>query len=285
MLVRLVFLLLVALNLGAAAWLFFGRAPAPSFAPATDPGVPELRLWSDVAKAAPARYPLPVPTSAVSSLATGDACTTLGPFTTAADMRAAMQALSPQVARIQYREEQVSRSHGYWVYLPAAPNREAALDDARRLAAKGINDYYVVTAGDTQNTISLGLFNDQANADRRLATVTREGFPARVEQRIDTAPTYWLDYAVPPDATFDWRTWLPNRDDLQAKSIDCIGSSETSGPSPAPGSSPASGSSPAPASSPASGSSTGSGSSPASGPSSAAMPPESAHAGSSGVPF
>lgn len=231
MFLRLVFLLLLALNLGAAAWLLFGRAPTPSFPPAADPGVPELRLWSDVAKAAPARYPLPSPPSpaasaavaASASPATDDACTTLGPFTTAADMRAAMQALSPRVARIQYRQEQVNRSQGYWVYLPAAASREAALDDARRLAAKGIHDYYVVTAGDTQNTISLGLFNDQANADRRLATVTKEGFPARVEQRVDTAPTYWLDYAAPPGGTFDWRTWLPNRDDLQAKAIDCFG--------------------------------------------------------------
>lgn len=255
MFVRLVFLLLVALNVGAAAWLWFGRAPAMSFPPATDPGVPELRLWSDSAKAAPARYPLPsAPSPATSaaapaSLAAGDTCRTLGPFTTAADMRAAMQTLSPRVARIQYREEQVSRAHGYWVYLPPAPSREAALDDARRLAAKGIHDYYVVTAGDTQNTISLGLFNDQANADRRLATVTQEGFPARVAERVDTAPMYWLDYAVLPGATFDWQTWLPGRDDLQAKAIDCFGTSEASDPS------------------------------------SVAIPPDAAHDGSSGAPF
>lgn len=273
MFVRLVFLLLVALNLGAAAWLLFGRAPARAFPPATDPGVPELRLWSDVAKAAPARYPVPVAPSSAAAQAKGDTCTTLGPFTNAADMRAAMQALSPHVARIQYREEQVSRSHGYWVYLPAAPSREAALDDARRLAAKGIHDYYVVTAGDTQNTISLGLFNDQANADRRLATVTSEGFPARVAERVDSAPAYWLDYAVPPGDAFDWRAWLPDRGDLRAKPIDCIGGSGPSGPSPISASSSASASSPV------------SGSAPVSGSSSATVPPDAAPPGSSGDRF
>jgi hypothetical protein len=273
MFVRLVFLLLVALNLGAATWLLFGRAPVRAFPPATDPGVPELRLWPDVAKAAPARYPVPVAPSSAAALAKGDTCTTLGPFTSAADMRAAMQALSPHVARIQYREEQVNRSHGYWVYLPAAPNREAALDDARRLAAKGIHDYYVVTAGDTENTISLGLFNDQANADRRLATVTREGFPARVAQRVDTAPAYWLDFAVPAGDAFEWQAWLPDRGDLQAKAIDCIGGAGTSGSSPTSAPSPASASSPASALSPAARSA------------SVATPPDAATAGSSGAPF
>lgn len=48
MFVRVLFLLLVALNLGAGAWLLFGREPARALPPATDPGVPELRLVSEV---------------------------------------------------------------------------------------------------------------------------------------------------------------------------------------------------------------------------------------------
>lgn len=218
MFVRLSFLLLLALNLGAAAWLLVGRAPVPPLPPATDPGVPELRLLSEVRKVArPA-----VASSVAQSPRTRDACSTLGPFMTAVDMRSAVQALSPHVARIQYRQEQMRRSHGYWVYLPAAASREAALDEARALAAKGIHDYYVVTAGDSQNTISLGLFNDQTNAQNRLVQLQKLGFAAKVEQRVDTDAAYWVDYAVAEAATFDWQEWLPGRSDLQAKSIDCF---------------------------------------------------------------
>ena len=220
MFVRLLFLLLVALNVGAGAWLVFGRAPEPTLPPATDPGVPELRLLSETRRAAQ-----PVKASIASASTTPDApdaCNSLGPFMTTVDMRAAMQALSPHVARIQYREEQVRRSHGYWVYLPAAADREGALDAARRLAAKGIHDYYVVTAGDSQNTISLGLFNDQSNAEKRLAQLQALDFAAKVEQRIDTESAYWVDYAVPADAAFDWKAWLPGRNDLQSKPIDCF---------------------------------------------------------------
>ena len=215
MFLRLLFLLLLALNLGAGAWLLFGRVPARALPPAADPGVTELRLLSEQPNKAPAA-------SAPAAPVATETCTTLGAFTTSVDMRAAMQALSPHVARIQYHEEQVSHSHGFWVYLPATADREAALGEARKLAGKGINDYYVVTAGDAQNTISLGLFDNESNAQNRVATLKQLGFPAQVKQRIDTEPAYWVDYAVKAGTSFEWQTWLPGRSDLQAKPIDCF---------------------------------------------------------------
>jgi hypothetical protein len=217
MFIRLLFLLLLALNLGAGAWLLFGRSPVQTLPPATDPGVPELRLLSETPHAAPAASAT-ARTAALSAVT----CTALGPFTTTADMRASLQALTPHVARIQYREEQISQSRGFWVYLPATTTREAALGEARKLAAKGINDYYVVTAGDAQNTVSLGLFDDEANAQKRLAEVQQLGFGAKVKQRVDTEPAYWIDYAVPPGAAFDWQAWLPGRSDLQSRRVDCF---------------------------------------------------------------
>jgi cell division septation protein DedD len=216
MFLRLLFLLLLALNLGAGAWLLFGRAPVRALPPATDPGVTELHLLSGQPAKAPPRLPV------ASAPVIAETCSTLGAFTTAVDMRTAMQALSPHVARIQYREEQISHSHGYWVYLPATADREAALDEARSLADRGINDYYVVTAGDAQNTISLGLFDNESNAQNRVARLKQLGFPAQVKQRIDTEPAYWVDYAVKQGQAFDWTTWLPGRSDLQARPIDCF---------------------------------------------------------------
>jgi len=221
MFLRLLFLLLLALNLGAAAWLLFGRLPAPPLPPASDPGVTELRLLTEV-HAAPASTPPVAPASATSTPPPAETCATLGAFTTSVDMHAAMQALTPHVARIQYREEQVSHSHGFWVYLPATTTREAALDEAHKLAAKGINDYYVVTAGDSQNTISLGLFDSESNAQNRMAKLQQQGFAAKVRQRVDTEPAYWVDYAVPAGEAFKWQAWMPGRNDLAAKPIDCF---------------------------------------------------------------
>src|SRR5579875_1944771 len=199
MFLRLLFLLLLALNLGAAAWLLFGTGrPAP---------------------------PRPAPPAASASGEAGppaDRCETLGPFQTQTDMRAAMQALSPHVPRIQYRQEQVNQLHGYWVYLPATADRESALATARALSAKGIQDYYVVTAGDQQNTISLGLFHNRDNAQRRLDRIAALGFAPKLKERVETQPAYWVDYALPRQGAFDWKTWLVGRSDLEARPVDCF---------------------------------------------------------------
>lgn len=233
MFLRLLFLLLLALNLGAGAWLLFGRVPAPLPPPPSDPGVTALRLLSEAPPRSPppaSNGPVAAPAATASATApagtsarpAAETCATLGAFTTTVDMRAAMAALAPHVARIQYRQEPLSRSHGFWVYLPATPTREAALDEARKLAAKGVSDYYVVTAGDAQNTVSLGLYDSESNAQKRMAAVQKLGFPAKVKQRVDTEPAYWVDYAVPADAAFDWKPWLPGRNDLQSRPIDCF---------------------------------------------------------------
>jgi len=219
---RLLFLLLIAFNIGVAAWLAFGRAPSAPVPAATDPGVPELKLLSE-RPGTPAEQSAELDTAPESRAAlASDRCESIGPFPTQADMRAAMQALTVHVPRIQYREEQTHQSRGFWVYLPALPSRDAALTTARALSAKNVRDYYVVTAGDQQNTISLGLFHDNANAERRRAEIAALGFKAQVNERVETLPAYWVDFALPPQPGFNWQTWLPGRSDLQMRSVDCF---------------------------------------------------------------
>lgn len=220
---RLLFLLLLAFNIGvAAAWLAFGRASPAPLPPASDPGVAELKLLSERPGAAAGqnadKSAAPESRAALAS----DRCESIGPFPTQADMRDAMETLTAHVPRIQFREEQAHQSRGFWVYLPALPTRDAALTTARSLSAKGVRDYYVVTAGDQQNTISLGLFHDRANAQRRQAEIAALGFKAQLNERMETLPVYWVDFVLPPQSGFDWQTWLPGRTDLQDKSIDCF---------------------------------------------------------------
>ncbi|MGH8110947.1 MAG: hypothetical protein ACREPL_03250 [Rhodanobacteraceae bacterium] len=269
MLVRVLFLLLVALNLGAGAWLLFGHEPARTPLPAADPGVAELRLVSEAhpaprpsavtpgPSAASARgpesapestseqesEPMPKPASApatsvapsttavpaatsasaaTSALPLAETCSSLGPFTSVAAMQATMQALSVRVSRTRDREEPVSRSRGYWVYLPAATSHEAALDETRALAAKGAHDYYIVSSGDMQNAISLGMYDSAANAATRVAGIQKLGFSPQVRQQFDTEPAYWVAYALPVHALLDWRALLRGRNDLQSKTIGCF---------------------------------------------------------------
>ena len=194
MFLRALFVLLLALNIGAGCWLLFAAPREPAALPATDPGVPSLQLLSerDAAAAHPELDSVPESDADLAN----DVCRTLGPFQTQADARAAANALRPLVKRSRTRETQQTQTRGYWVYFAAAPSREAALATARQLADKKVRDYYVVTAGEQQNMISLGLFRDQNNAERRRAELAALGFDPKVNTRTEDLPVYWIDFAL-----------------------------------------------------------------------------------------
>jgi hypothetical protein len=250
MLLRLLFVLLIALNIAVAAWLLLGDSGA-HVSDATDNGVPRLQLLAElparaassaaaeIPKLTPVATPPPATSSRPAPVSTPPAavtavpakpapstrrayrCYALGPFPTPADLRGARTALSAKVSRFRSRTEQVSQSHGWRVYLPALATREAALAQAKRLAAKGVADYFVVTSGDQQNTIALGLFRDPANARKRRDEVAVQGFPARMSERTETGEVYWLDLVVADDAGNGWRN-LVHTPGVTGKSTGCF---------------------------------------------------------------
>jgi hypothetical protein len=236
MFLRLLFILLSALNIAVGAWLLLGQ-PYQHVRRPVDPGVPQLELLSEMPQAAATVEPAAAPTepppapaadvapgadalasnSPVGDVPVADApkppepaaithrCLAIGPFATPQDLRNARQAVGPQATRMRSRQEQTSQSSGYWVYLPASGSRALALEQARQLGARHIQDYFVVSAGDQPNTVSLGLFKDPANARKRRDEVVAAGFPARMSERIETTPEYWLDLVVPDTPRFEWR--------------------------------------------------------------------------------
>lgn len=221
MFVRALFLLLLALNIGGACWLAFAQRPTLE-RPATDPGVPKLVLLSEREGAdVTATAELATAPESAADLA-NDRCRSIGPFPTQADLRAAMNALTPLTRRIQFRETHATQTRGYWVYLPAMASREQALATARALQSKGVRDYYVVTAGDQQNTISLGLFREPANAEKRRNEIGALGFKPQTNTRTEDLPQYWIDAALADGDEFDWRARLPAVRDLREEAIDCF---------------------------------------------------------------
>jgi len=209
--------LLACLNLGVGAWWLAQRAPVPAPPPPTDAGVGSLVLLGE-SEAPPSADDMDAGAAPVPMPAT-PGCLTLGPFGTPAELRAAMAALTPAVARIQFREVAATQLRGYRVYLPASGSREAALAAARQLAARGVRDYYVVTAGDQENTVSLGLFRDLANAEKRRGELSAQGFAAVLEPRTEDAAQWWIDLAAEPG--FDWKALLRASAGVQASPIAC----------------------------------------------------------------
>jgi hypothetical protein len=203
MLLRALVLLLACMNVGVAAWWAAHREPPARVLPANEPDIASLTLLSESDRAQ-LGGDAPIPEATPAPLTEGAVCQSLGPFESADALRRAMDALLPRVERIQYREVQATALHGYRVYLPAAANRQQALEAARLLAQRGIADYYVVTAGDQENTVSLGIFRELDNATKRRDSVAALGFNAVVEPRTEPVRQWWIDMAA--GAGFDWRS-------------------------------------------------------------------------------
>jgi hypothetical protein len=231
MFLRLLFVLLIALNIAVGAWLLLGQDDVHGRS-AADAGVPTLHLLSErpappasVAPAAPTSAPVAAPpvvaapaASAPASTAqtpapvptpprqTSYTCLALGPFATPVDMRSARSALTNYAARMRSRQEQTTQTSGWWVYLPGGGSRDKALELGRRLAAANVGEYFIVSSGEQPNTISLGLFKDPANARRRRDQVVAAGFPAQMTERTESVPEYWLDVVMADNGRTEWRS-------------------------------------------------------------------------------
>jgi hypothetical protein len=229
MFLRLLFVLLIALNIAVGAWLLLGQDDVHGRS-ATDPGVAELHLLSERPAPPASSAPAPQPAATVAAAATEPStpppapvvapapvpaltppkpttytCIALGPFATQVDMRNARSALSNQAARMRQRQEQTTQTTGWWVYLPGGGSRDKALELGRRLTAANVGEYFIVSSGDQSNTISLGLFKDPANARRRRDQVIAAGFSAQMTERTESVAEYWLDVVIPDSGRADWR--------------------------------------------------------------------------------
>lgn len=216
---RSLILLLVCMNVGVSAWWALHRDTPATTLPATDSGVSTLTLLSESERRVPTATPMAELAAAPEEIGANTTCQSIGPFATPADLRRAMNVLTPRVTRIQFREVAATSLRGYRVFLPAAGSREQALKTARDLSARGVTDYYVVTAGEQQNTVSLGIFRDLANARARHDEIAAMGYDATVEARTEQTPQWWVEIAA--ESGFDWRPLLPDAG-LQANSAECF---------------------------------------------------------------
>lgn len=194
---RSIFVFLICLHLGTASWWLLHREPKAATLPSREKNTLTLSLLSEVERTR--QTGAEELNAAPQDLSATPLCLSIGAFDTPADLRAAMNLLTPIAGRIQFREMQAAALQGYRVFLPAAKSREEALQFARQLAANGLRDYYVVTAGPQENTVSLGIFRDLQNAEARKESVAKLGFNPVLESRTEQASQWWIDVAVPED--------------------------------------------------------------------------------------
>jgi hypothetical protein len=198
--------------------------PAPTPPPASPPAVVASTPEPPPAIVdVPPPEPRPEPPPAVVSTLPPPAerCLRLVGFGDQLAAQRAQRRLQTQVdeAKLHTRTERNVRS--YWVYLPPSANRQAALETSRRLAEKGLSDFFVTTAGANPNAISLGVFSSRANAERRQKQVVSAGFAAEIAERAEETQIHDLDLRWRREEPLDWARALPDFRGLRAEALNC----------------------------------------------------------------
>jgi len=148
-------------------------------------------------------------------------CATIGPLSSPTMVRRLRERLTAYTSRIRERQTEARVERGFWVYLPVAESREAAIEFANQLGSMGINDYFVVTSGEMQNAVSLGLFNDLPNAEKRQQQLQALGFNPHLGARREYETHYWLDYQLLDDVQSPWKSLARSADGARRFQIQC----------------------------------------------------------------
>ena len=191
-------IILVLANLAFAAWALLIDRPLAPPAARDISRLPKLELASEPLPGAP------VAGKAVRDAAGGPGaggspasahCVTIGPFSDLSTAAAASSLLQSRGFTPSQRAEPGQDLVAYWVYLDNVPSEAAATRLLQKLHGSGLADARLMptaAASDTRR-ISVGLFNEQAGADRRARQVKGIGLtPAIAEQRTPQA-SYWVN--------------------------------------------------------------------------------------------
>lgn len=148
-------------------------------------------------------------------------CYTLGVFKTKSESAPILNILKKNVLKIRTRKIISSQEAGYWVYIPAKNSRNEALEIGRKLSELNIKDYYVVTGGENENTISLGLYREIGNADARLQELKRKGFNAKKQIKIEQWPEFWIDYSIASDQVYKLKDFSQSLPKINTNKVEC----------------------------------------------------------------
>jgi len=199
--VRLLFLLLLAANLGFFAWTRFLAPPDPAvdrqpLGHQLDPHKLRIVTERELAQA-PGPRPAPAPTQPKPAAPPPEpvviACLEWGSFSPADATRAA-QRLEPLAlgARLaQYRGEETAN---WWVHMPPQGSRGAALRKAAELRKLGVDDYFIMQdPGPLRWSLSLGVFSTEEAARAHLQTLRANGVRSAIIDRRETrVPKVWF---------------------------------------------------------------------------------------------
>lgn len=188
------------------------KAAAPAEpAAATDPGIPGIRLYSELG-------------DDPAAMSGGRRCYTLGPFHSRAELDAARARIEPLAVGVGERRTEAMVDRGYWVFLPPYATLAEASKTLHFLKLLGFTDVGVIYDGEHARSISLGYFLRRKNALKRKQSFEAKGYRPQVRTQRQVEPRFWLDFELSLGAE------LPALDannlpvDFEQRAVPCSGS-------------------------------------------------------------
>jgi hypothetical protein len=207
--VRVVFYLLVAVNLVYLAWAGWIAAPAPTPTPATPSVqaeslaslalVSEARAQSadDVASSATPLVPTAAPTTEPAPRADASRCVSVGPFNDLAQAARGAALLRDRGFAPRQRAEQGGEWEGFWVFIGGLSSAADETKVMKALERAGIRDASPMPeSGSAGRRVSVGLFSERDRAERRAQAVKRLGYNPEITERKQAGTVYWVDLDV-----------------------------------------------------------------------------------------
>lgn len=181
-------LLLVLANVAFFFWAAFidVEPPEPNTVVSNTNNAPMLRLSTERSQAEAASA-----SSARSEAAASLSCVGLGPFANAAAFEQIQKRLVDAGYSVTPQAEEGEVFAGYWVSLSFATRAEAE-QALRSLRDRGVTDAYIL-AEENPPVLSLGLFSEQARAERRRQEIVGLGFQPQLQNRTHRGEIHWLD--------------------------------------------------------------------------------------------
>jgi hypothetical protein len=123
-------------------------------------------------------------------------CASLGPLGAGAESAALKTALQARDVQARERQMTAQETEGYWVYIDKLATTQERANALQRLHRAGVRDAAALAES---GQVSVGLFSEQAGADKRAAAVRAAGFEPVIEVRAHSVEQYWLDVNLPGD--------------------------------------------------------------------------------------
>ena len=198
---RTLIISLIFANLAFAAWALLIDRPVAAPAARDISRLPKLVLVGE-----------PVPGAAIANPSANHAagssggipgnraaaaahCVTVGPFSDLVFAAAANALLQTRGFKPTQRDEPGEDLIAYWVYLDNVPSDAAATRLLQRLHSSGLADAHVmpIATPTEPRRVSVGLFNEQAGAERRARQVKALGLTPAITTQHQPQAAYWVD--------------------------------------------------------------------------------------------